>query len=328
VPQKTVAGEAETRCRNKFLAMLGAFLTTLFFSFSSIAANRSIRSVGMVRANFGRLVVALVCLGTWALLMPLLGRPGWGGSGFRGPGLLLMVLSGVCGIGLGDLAWFAALPRLGSRLTVVMTQCLAAPIAACLEWLWIGTHLTLLQIGWGLVILGGVAFALIPSKTAPARVPVTPLGVLFGVLSAFGQGSGAVLSRKAYGLIAAAGEHLDGITATYQRLIGGAIITVIFFTLRSVTDRHRSADGGAARPGLRRWGWTVANGLSGAVFGISCYQWALGTTPSGIVLPIVATTPLIVVPLSYWIDGERPTRRSLLGGVIAVFGAVALARVR
>jgi len=54
----------------------------------------------------------------------------------------------------------------------------------------------------------------------------------------------------------------------------------------------------------------------------------LFTTPSGIVLPIVATTPLVIVPLAYWIEGERPTRRSLVGGVVAVVGAVALTLVR
>jgi drug/metabolite transporter (DMT)-like permease len=47
-----------------------------------------------------------------------------------------------------------------------------------------------------------------------------------------------------------------------------------------------------------------------------------------LVLPIVATTPLVIVPLSFWIEGERPTRRSLIGGVVAVAGAVALTVVR
>ena len=61
---------------------------------------------------------------------------------------------------------------------------------------------------------------------------------------------------------------------------------------------------------------------------MSCYQWALATTPSGIVLPIVACTPLVIVPFSFWLEGERPTRRSLLGGALAVAGVIALAAVR
>jgi drug/metabolite transporter (DMT)-like permease len=46
--------------------------------------------------------------------------------------------------------------------------------------------------------------------------------------------------------------------------------------------------------------------------------------PTGLVLALVAMTPLAVIPLTMLIDGERPHLRSLIGGVIAVLGAVAL----
>jgi drug/metabolite transporter (DMT)-like permease len=58
-----------------------------------------------------------------------------------------------------------------------------------------------------------------------------------------------------------------------------------------------------------------------------CYQWALATTPSGIVLPIAATTPLMAIPIAYLLEGERLSRRSLAGGTLAVAGAVALTLV-
>ena len=65
-------------------------------------------------------------------------------------------------------------------------------------------------------------------------------------------------------------------------------------------------------------------GLAGPVLGMGTFQMALATVPSGIVLPITATTPLMVIPFAYWLEGERPSKRSLVGGVIAVAGAVAL----
>ena len=43
------------------------------------------------------------------------------------------------------------------------------------------------------------------------------------------------------------------------------------------------------------------------------------------VLPVVALTPLVIVPLSMWSEGEKPTVRSLAGGLIAVAGVVGLA---
>ena len=299
--------------------MLAAFLTTIFFSLSAIFANRSIRAVGPTQANLGRLLVALVCLGAYAHLA---------GGALGGAGRNWFFLSGLVGMGLGDLASFAALPLLGARLTLLMTQCLAVPIAMLAEWIWLGTTLRATQLSWSFVILAGVIIALMPSRLNPPRVQVKPIGFIFGFLAACGQGIGAVISRKANGLVSLSGEPIDGITAAYHRIIGGLVITVAYFGLRSLFGKTRAEESPSARRRWRDYGWVPANALCGAVIGVSCYQWSLATTPSGIVLPIVATTPLIVIPLSYWLEGERPTRRSLFGGLIAVTGVIALTIAR
>lgn len=299
--------------------MLGAFLTTLFFSLSGIFASRSVREVGQTRANLGRLLVAFIGLGTYAHLF---------GKGLGGAGRDWFLLSGIAGMGIGDLALFMALPLLGSRLTVLVTQCLAAPIAMLVEWLWLGTTLTAPQLGFGLIILGGVSVALMPSRKNPPRVPVKLAGFVFGVISALGQGLGAVLSRKANALTELAGEPIDGISAAYVRIAGGLVLTGAYFAIKALIDHRKAVSPAPSAPTWKAHVWIPLNALCGAIIGVSCYQWALATTPSGIVLPIVAATPLVIVPLSYWLEGERPTRRSLVGGLIAVAGAVSLALAR
>lgn len=296
--------------------------------------------MGAKRANMGRLVVATLFLGAWAHLAAFAHTAAENVGGVSGQGFWLFFISGVAGMGLGDIAVFAALPLLGARLTVVMTQCLAAPIAALTEWWWLGTALTPAQIGCSTVVLAGVALALTPSRAHPPRVSIKFAGVIFGLGSALGQGLGAVLSRKAYDVTKAAAQTIDGLTAAYQRILGGLVVTLIFYALLYLWRKSRQKRdqttpslpeqrlGPTSGSFFHRWRWTLANGLSGAVIGVSCYQWALSTTASGIVLPIVATTPLVVVPLAYWLDGERPTRRSLIGGAIAVAAAVALRIVR
>lgn len=298
--------------------MLGALLTTVFFSLSAVFAHRSIRAVGATRANLGRLLVAVVCLGLYAHTA---------GGGLGGAGRDWFLLSGLAGMGLGDLALFAALPLLGSRLTVLLTQCLAVPIAIVAERLWLGTALTAAQLLCASAILAGVAVALLPSRAHPPRVPVRAAGFLWGFLAAAGQGLGAVLSRKANEVAALAGQPVDGVTAAYQRIVGGLLVTAAFFAFRAL--RRRGDESGApTAPAWRDHLWIPANALCGAVIGVSFYQWSLATTPSGIVLPIVACTPLVIIPFSTWLEGERPTRRSLLGGVIAVAGVVALTLAR
>lgn len=299
--------------------MFASFLAAFFFALNATCASHSVKALGALRANFGRLVVACIFLGLFAHLA---------GRGFASASFHWFLLSGLIGMGLGDLGVYGALPFLGSRLTVLMTQCLAAPIAAIGEWLWLGTKLTGQQVFWGSIILAGVAVALMPSKSSPPRVRVRPVGFLFGLLAAAGQGFGALVSRKGVTVAAAAGEHVAnatfGLTAAYQRILAGVIFISAWYLAMMLLRRLPAPL--ALTPAERRSSrfWVLANALAGPVAGVGCYQWALATTPSGLVLPIAATTPLIAIPLAFWLEGDRPSRRSVVGAVIAVTGCVAL----
>ncbi len=303
--------------------MLAAFLTTVLFSISAVCGHRTAKLLGGTEANFWRLCLAAALLAIYAHAF---------GRGLHSAAWPTFFLSGCIGFGVGDAALFQALPRLGSRLSVMLVLCLSSPIAAVIEWLWIGTRLSASQIGYGLMILAGVAIALSPGKHLNlSRAEVIP-GTLFGLVAAFCQAYGAVLSRKAFAISKLAGESLDGVTSAYQRILGGVVVTAILFAV----IRWRSADDDLTNEGASitrkekwraAWLWVVLNGLAGPALGVSCYQWALKTTPTGIVLPIVAITPLVIIPFARYVEGERATVRSLFGGLIAVAGAAALALV-
>ncbi len=299
--------------------MLPAFLAALFFALNATCASRSVRASGPVVANLGRLVVA-------TCVLAVIGH-GFG-HGFTSASTPWFLLSGVIGMGLGDLGVFAALPLLGSRLTVLLTQCLAAPLAALGEWLWLGTRLSGAQVAWGLVILGGVALAIMPSPSSPPRVRVRPIGFLFGFIAACGQGFGALVSRKAVDVADAAGETVRtatfGLTAAYQRILAGLVFVLLWFFVLRLLGRLTAPPAVDAATRRQAPLWMLVNGLAGPVLGVGCYQWALATTPSGIVLPIAATAPLLAMPFAYWFEGDRPSRRAILGGIVAVAGCIAL----
>lgn len=303
--------------------MFASFLAALFFALNATCASHSVRSLGPLRANLGRLAVAAVVLGLFAHLA---------GGGFTSSSVPWFFLSGLIGMGLGDLGVYGALPLLGSRITVLMTQCLAAPLAALGEWFWLGTRLTAAQIAWGLLILAGVAIAITPSKSSPPRVKVQPIGFLFGFLAACGQGFGALVSRKGVNVATAAGESVQnatfGLTAAYHRILAGFVFIIVWFVLLHLLRRKPDAGPGAPVWHGRTWGWMIANGLAGPVLGVGCYQWALATTPSGIVLPIAATAPLLSIPIAFWLEGDRPPRRAIVGGILAVAGCIALTAAR
>src|SRR5688572_22785598 len=212
--------------------MLASFLAAFFFALNATCANRSVRALGPVRANVGRLIVATLLLGLFAHTL---------GHGFNSASVPWFIASGVIGMGLGDLGVYAALPLLGSRITVLMTQCIAAPVAALGEWLWLGMRLTNAQVAWGALILVGVVIAITPSKASPPRVRVRPIGFLFGVIAACGQGFGALVSRKGVNVADAAGEAahnaIFGLTAAYQRIFAGLVFVVLWFLVLRLLNR-------------------------------------------------------------------------------------------
>lgn len=294
--------------------MFASFLTTIFFSLSVIFATRSAKLLGSAHANLARILLATALLGLWAHTR---------GIGLTGPALHWLFFGGCVGFGLGDMALFAALPRIGPRLAILITQCLAAPLAAIVEWAWMGTTLTAAELGCALIILAGVAIALAPDRGSLVPRRVFWLGVLAGIGSAFGQGMGAVISRKAYQVAEHANFSIDGLSAAYQRILGGLLFTLIAFPLlRRRGENPVAPQWRAAAP------WTFANALVGPTLGVGCFQWALGTTKSGVVLPIVATSPVVTILLAWAIDRTRPTRRAVLGGIVAVVGAVLLKRAQ
>jgi len=298
--------------------MIQAVFTAVLWAMSAVSAGRSTCLLGAGTANLSRLTLATGMLALWAHTF---------GQGVSGVGLPWLFLSGVIGFGLGDLALYGAYFRIGPRLAVLVCLCLAAPLGALMEWIWLGTQLTLYQIFWSTMILVGVFAALVPDTRTPVTAHTWFIGVAMGAVAAVGQGAGAVLTRKAFDVAGHAGQHIDGGTAAYQRILGGLLLTAMVLFIHRLRKQPSplNTDAATDHPWRRAWPWVIANALCGPALGVACYQWALAVAPTGVVLAIVATTPLAVIPFTMLLNGERPTVRSLAGGAIAVLGAAALA---
>ncbi|MGN6555585.1 MAG: EamA family transporter [Verrucomicrobiota bacterium] len=306
--------------------MFAAFLTTILISISAVCGHRSAKLIGGTEANFWRITFATFTLAIWSYTF---------GNGLEGSAFPIFLMSGVVGIGVGDVSYFQALPRLGPRLTLLLVQCLTAPFAAVIEYLWLGTALTGWQMLFGGVILLGVGIALMPSEHLNLTRRSRTMGIFAGVIAALGGAGGAVLSRKAYAVVHAQHEYIHPINAGFQRVLGGCLLSGICLlivkrrqVLAWLNGSHSPTLEASATKWRRVWFWIVANSLAGQTLGVSCMQWAFETTPTGIVLPIIATAPIVVIPIAFLVEGERPTRHSIVGGAIAVAGVIALTLVK
>lgn len=304
--------------------MVAALLTAFLFATSAICGHRAAKLIGGLEANFWRIALATILLTVWTCAF---------GSGFAGaPGWFL--LSGFFGIGIGDSAYFQALPRLGSRRTVLTCQCLTAPIAALIEWLWLGTKLNLPQILCIAVILAGVAIALAPGDHLKISARDWQIGLVACLFSAIAAALGAVLIRKAFDVAHHSGIYPDAGTTGYQRLLGGILfpaIALLIVKWKSARAHGPLLDRKTWQVSLEKWRplwpWVLANALAGQTLGVTCMQWALETTSAGIVTAIIALTPVVLLPMTRIVEGEKIGLRPLFGALTAVAGVIALTRL-
>jgi drug/metabolite transporter (DMT)-like permease len=300
--------------------MLPSLLTACFFACSAVFGSQSSRLLGAAQANLMRLSLAALILAVYAFSF---------GQGFSGPGFPVYLLSGLIGFGLGDVALFLAFERLGAQRSILLAQCLAVFFAALTEWIWLGTMISIQQFFLVLLILVGV-FTAMYSPAQGSLLKATRgmgVGIVLGMLAALGQAWGAVLSRKAVLLNNWAEVELSGATASFQRILAGLVVAGFFYLWSKRRSSATEIVPFYARPAafqVRAWRLCLLNGLMGPVLGVSCYQWALSDAPSGIVLAIVATTPILVIPLAWLWEGERPTVYSCLGSFLAIAGVLGL----
>ena len=292
-------------------ALGAAFL----YAWSVTCARRSSAHHGPDLANLGRLLVGIVLVGLVVVLgdrQPFSAGWGW------------LILGGVLGLGIGDIALFHALPRIGVGLTMLLTQCLAAPFALILEYQALGHSPNGAEMLAALVILIGVGVALgAPAEGDPAD---RRTGVWLGVLSALGQACGAVSTPLTVHACEAAGQTIpDGFAQAFVRLLGGVPVVLLFLLWASRKEglfaKIRRPYAFASAP----W-WMLMNGIAGPALGVACYQWALTQHPAALVLSVVALTPLIGLVMQWAIEGQRPSWRLWLGGAIAILGVIMLTR--
>lgn len=299
--------------------MLGAVLTTFFFALSGVTGQKVAVRLGSLWGNFVRLLVAAIVLG---ILVSIFFPDSISTAPF-----LWFFLSGVIGFGIGDIALFLAYERIGSRLTILLNLCLAPLFAMAMEFVWLGNAVTTKIVLISAMILTGVIMAIRPgakSRQYVERRGLFSFGIIAAIVAGFGQGTGAVISRKAEEVALLAGVEVSGISAAFQRVLAGLIfagivvLLVRLFGKKEMWKDWRTPLNKSIAP------WLIGAALCGPVIGVSFFQWALKSQESGIVLAVVATTPIVMMPMSAITEGDRPSLLSIFGAVIAVTGVVLL----
>lgn len=213
--------------------------------------------------------------------------------------------AGVLGSGLGRMASFAGVDRVGASVNtaVINTRPLFAAVMAVTL---LGEPITgLLAIGIGLITLGVVTLSLSRGGNIAGWAPVELLIPIAGALL---YAVGNVVRR--FGFL---GAEVDPVTAIVFNELGALLTLGTYFAVRS--------DPGMFSASRRTFGWFVLGGLASGG-GLIALFYALSIGPVVIVDPLSATPPLFAIVFTYLLLGgiERVTKGLVLGAVLVVVG--------
>ena len=222
---------------------------------------------------------------------------------------VLLGLSGVLGIAVGDSLYFAALRRLGTRRTLTLDAGGPA-VTAVAGLVWLAEVPTVQQwLGLALITAALVLVALQQPTgvvVAAGRAAGQRLGVLLALGALLAGSGGALLARAAL-----RDGALDPVQAAALRLlVAGLVLLPLARRLPGWPPRPR--------PAQRRWPlWLLAT-LLGTSAGM-----ALQRLPGGMAVALLATAPLMALPLAR-LEGDHPGWRGVLAALLALGGITAL----
>lgn len=300
-----------------YLGEIAALTTAFLWSFTSLFFTSAGRRIGSYWVNKFRIPVAIVLLGGTLLIATGRILP----AEVTANAYYYLIASGIIGLAVGDTFLFRAFVILGPRLTLLVFT--TSPIiTAITAWILLGETLSWIAIiGIG-VTLAGIAWVtaerqydqIKSSRTnSYADTGSKATGIMLALLGAAGQAIGLVLAK------AGMEDGLDPLPATFIRMISAGVViwaySFISGDFKEAAKRYRD------RKAILL---TVGGAICGPFLGVWMSLVAVHHTEAGIAASIIATVPVLVIPLVILFYKEKVSPRAIFGAVLAIAGVVIL----
>ncbi len=292
----------------RWVGELSAVGTAGLWAATSVLFTAAVGRIGAVQVNVSRLAVAsLLRAGTIAaagLPLGLTARQAW-----------LLVASGVVGLVFGDSFLFKAFDLVGAR-TSMLIMSLAPALAALLAFAFLGETLSGLAIaGTGLTLAGVAAVVWERSGTTDAAARRRPLGAVFALLGALGQAGNLVLAKLAF-----REGPIDDFVASFVRIAS----SVCLLAPAAALAGRFHAPWRVFRADRRALVLVLLASVGGSYLGITLSLVAVKHADVGIAATLMATVPVLMLPMSRLVDRERLSWRAVGGAFVAVAGVAIL----
>jgi drug/metabolite transporter (DMT)-like permease len=291
-----------------FVGELSALLTAVCWSASAFLFAEATSRAGAMPVNILRLILACVMLACAVVVFRL-------HAALSSSQVINLSISGVIGLSLGDSFLFRAFREIGARLSMLVMS-LAPAFGAVLAYLMLDERLSLTGMTGIGVTLAGIVIVVIERKEREStKYLLTGVGLLYAALGAVGQGAGLIFAKMAF----LEGE-LNGFVAALIRIAASLVVMVPVLMAAG-----RFANPVPVFRGDRRAFWFTAGGaVFGPVLGISFSLISVANTKVGIAATIMATVPILMLPIARFVTKEHLSWQSVCGAFVTVAGVAIL----
>ena len=289
------------------LALLAALLAAFCWAMGGFIAMNTTRRIGAIAFNRWRMFYVFFILFVLSYFF----------SYKRPPDIdetLLLLLSGVVGIFIGDSALFLSLSRLGPRRTSMMFAS-HAPLTVIFGSFILSEFLTWLQLLGVVLTFSGIIIAIFYGKRSDMIDVWEEIrgnlwsGLGIGLLAASSHAAGALIARP----VMASG--VDPLIASTVRVFGAVVFYFIILINRGKLIRASEPAGYAGTLII------ICSGIFGMVLGASFYLYGLSGADAGIVATLASLSPVLMLPLLWLRNGYPPSLFAWVGAFLASFGA-------
>jgi drug/metabolite transporter (DMT)-like permease len=289
---------------------LAALATSFFFAMTALIFTSTGRLVGSQVTNRMRLTFALVYLLVLNIVLFREPLPFSAGSSRW----IWLSLSGVIGLSLGDAFLFQALISVGPRLGTLLLS-LAPIFGSIIAWIFFGEILTALQIIGIVLALAGIAWV-VTSHREPPNTPHghTRRGVILGVLAGLGQAVGLVLSK----------QGMFGDFSPFQANAIRMLAAVIFTWALTAFEGKVTSTFTALREKPQAIRLLLVGAFMGPVLAVSLSLLAVQHAEIGVASTLTGLSPVIILPISYFVFKEKIGWQALVGTLLAIAGVAIL----
>lgn len=284
-----------------FYAVGSAF----FAGITSILAKCGIKQTDSNVAMAVRTVVILI----FAWLIVLLSGAWNGISDINGKAVLFLFLSGIA-TGASWLCYFRAL-QVGDINKVVPMDKSSTVLTILLALIFLHEGLSVEKIAAMIAITAGI-FLMIERKKTTNQDNEKKSWFLYAAGSAFFASLTAVLGKV-------------GITGINSNL-GTAIRTTVVLVMAWLTVAITGKMGNVRKISRKELGYICYSGIATGASWL-CYYRALSEGPASVVVPIDKLSILFTVVFSYFVFGEKLTKKEGLGLLLLITGTVIMALV-